>query len=510
MSTDPTTGFVDNWAYLRVEFNWLERMLMVAVARQRKETKEIDRIAQSRADRVSSHWWQGVITLDGKISYDDYRKPTAINGAVVRQSYQQQLKTRIQASQHQGIALGLPLLCDRLQLSLFEKSLILIALAPEVNRRYAKIYHYLQGDDNGVKSDLPTVNVVLQLLCHNDQEWRAGRAALLSESILQQHGLITLLPRQHGTLLSQSVQLTAALVNFLLSEQPTFQALDQILNASSTPVLCPFLQHSSALTEWADLVLPSPLLESLQMLCQRSTWSHQVDQIQESVPDVPTGKLGTLALLVGQPGTGKSMAARAIAHQLNQPLITVDLAQVPPQAYLQLLQDLATCPPKLLLVKAAQHWLRRTATLPSAQLPHANLTQAHIQQFFTQRQQQAGITLLSVPLQESVMPYWQRQLDYIWRFPLPEWRDRLILWKRAFSGSIPLADDIDWVTLARRRALTGGEIGAIARTAVACMEVSGDPVLTMTHLIQAIAQQRRSVDVRSQIKCRNSQTNVVD
>ncbi len=398
------------------------------------------------------------------------------------------------------------MLCDRLQLSLFEKSLILIALAPEVNRRYAKIYHYLQGDDNGVKSDLPTVNVVLQLLCHNDQEWRAGRAALLSGSVLQHHGLITVLPHPHGTLLSQSVQLTAALVNFLLSEKPTLQALDQILNASLTPVGCPFLQNTSALTEWTDLVLPSPLLASLQRLCQRGTWSQQANRPQAFVPDVPTGKLGTLALLVGQSGTGKSIAARAIAHQLNQPLITVDLAQVPPQDYLQLLQDLATCPPTLLLVKAAQHWLRRTATLPAAQSPHTNLTQAHIQQFFTQRQQQVGITLLSVTLQESVMLYWQRQLDYTLHFPLPQWRDRLILWQRAFSGSIPLADDIDWVTLARRRVLTGREIGAIAHTAVACMEISGSSVLTMTHLGQAIAQHRQSVNGWSQIKRRNSQT----
>lgn len=500
MSTEPTAGFVDNWAYLRVEFNWLERMLMVAVARQRKETKEIDRIAQSRADRVSSHWWQGVITLDGKISYDDCRKPTAISDGGVKQSYQQQLKTRIQASQHQGIALGLPLLCDRLQLSSFEKSLILIALAPEVNRRYAKIYHYLQGDEDGVKSDLPTVNVVLQLLCHNDQEWRAGRAALLSESVLQQHGLITLLSRQQGTFLSQSVQLTDSLVNFLLSEKPTFDALEQVLNPPLAPVLCPFLQDTRVPIVWTDLVLPSSLLECLQALCQRVNWNCQVEQTRKvAQPD----KFGTLALLVGKSGTGKSIAASAIAHQLNRSLTTVDLAQVPPQAYPQLLQDLVTHSPQLLLVKSAHHWLRRSATLPSASLTQANLTQAQVQQFFMQRQQQAGITLLSVPLQESVMLQWQRQLDGILYFPLPEWRDRLILWKRAFPSSVPLADDIDWPTLARQYALTGGEISAIAHTAVVKQAAAGDLAVTTAHLIWAIAQSRRSVrGLRSATKAR--------
>lgn len=486
MSIDPSVGFVDNWAYLRVEFNWLERMLMVAVARQRKETKEIDRMAQSRADRVSSHWWQGVITLDGKISYDDYRKPPAPS-AQVKPSYQQQLTTRIHASRQQGIALGLPLLCDRLQLSSFEKSLILIALAPEVNRRYAKIYQYLQGDDDGVKSDLPTVNVVLQLLCHNDHEWRAGRAALLSESVLQQHGLITLLPRPHNTLLNQSVQLTAPLVNFLLCEQPTLDTLNQVLNRPQAPGLNARCQDRCVPVEWSDLVLPAPLLESLQMLSQRVAWSCQSEP-PSNLPGefTQTGKRGILALLVGSSGTGKSIAAQAIAHQLQQPLTMVDLAQVPPQDYLHLLQEMATRRPPLLLIKAAQHWLRRTATLPPA-----SLTPAHVQQFLTQRQQQAGMTLLSVPLQEAVSLHWQRQIGAILRFALPEWRDRLILWQRAFPSSLPLADDINWAALARQRVLTGAEIGAIARTAASDLATSGEPALTMAHLRRAIAQQGR-------------------
>ncbi len=486
MSIDPSVGFVDNWAYLRVEFNWLERMLMVAVARQRKETKEIDRMAQSRADRVSSHWWQGVITLDGKISYDDYRKPPAPSAAI-KPSYQQQLTTRIHASRQQGIALGLPLLCDRLQLSSFEKSLILIALAPEVNRRYAKIYQYLQGDDDGVKSDLPTVNVVLQLLCHNDHEWRAGRAALLSESVLQQYGLITLLPRPHNTLLNQSVQLTAPLVNFLLCEQPILDTLNQVLSRPQAPGLNACGQDRCVPVQWSDLVLPAPLLESLQMLSQSVTWSRQSEPPSAlSEAFAQTGKRGTLALLVGSSGSGKSMAAQAIAHHLKQPLTLVDLAQVPPQDYLQLLQEMATRRPALLFIRAAQHWLRRTATLPPA-----SLTSAHVQQFLTQRQQQAGITLLSVPLQEAVSLQWQRQFDSILRFALPEWRDRLILWQRAFPGSLALADDINWVALARQRVLTGGEIGAIARTAATYLETSGAPTLTMAHIRQAIAQQGR-------------------
>jgi len=96
-----------------------------------------------------------------------------------------------------------------------------------------------------------------------------------------------------------------------------------------------------------------------------------------------------------------------------------------------------------------------------------------------------------VSRQEAVSLHWQRQIGAILRFALPEWRDRLILWQRAFPSSLPLADDINWAALARQRVLTGGEIGAIARTAASDLATSGEPALTMAHLRRAIAQQGR-------------------
>ena len=46
--------FADNWAYLKTELAWLDRLLMLAVARQRKETKTVKKYASVAADNVSS------------------------------------------------------------------------------------------------------------------------------------------------------------------------------------------------------------------------------------------------------------------------------------------------------------------------------------------------------------------------------------------------------------------------------------------------------------------------
>ena len=59
--TGTVEPFASNWAYLKVELNWLERLLMVSAARQRKETRDVNRVARSAVDRATSHWWQGLI-----------------------------------------------------------------------------------------------------------------------------------------------------------------------------------------------------------------------------------------------------------------------------------------------------------------------------------------------------------------------------------------------------------------------------------------------------------------
>ncbi|NJO75667.1 MAG: hypothetical protein HC833_19010 [Leptolyngbyaceae cyanobacterium RM1_406_9] len=122
--------FADNWAYLKTELQWLDRVLMLAVARQRQETKEVDRLSQSRADRVTSHWWKGIMSFKEDIAYDEHRPqaPSQSSGKS-NQGYQQQLETRIQLSREQGVLLGLPSLRDRLDLNLFEKNLVLLGLA---------------------------------------------------------------------------------------------------------------------------------------------------------------------------------------------------------------------------------------------------------------------------------------------------------------------------------------------------------------------------------------------
>ena len=465
--TGASAGFADNWSYLKTELGWLERMLMVAVARQKKETKEIDRVAQSRADRVTSHWWQGVISLDGKICYDEYRQPPATTAMTApRLGYQQQLEGRIRATEARGIPLGLPMLCDRLQLSLFEKQVVLLAIAPEVNRRYARLYRFLQGEESAV-SDLPTVNLVLQLLCRNDQEWRAGRSRLLDDAPLLKLGLLERHPRHTDTLLNQSLRLAAPLVNFLLDEQPQPEALDRLLKPAGIES---FLTLSRPQAQWDALVLPESLTEQLRSLCDLA-----------SAAAVSPKASPPTAVLAGPSGTGKTLAAGAIAYALGQPLATVDLAQVNPSDFSLLLQEIETVRPPLLLVKSAQLWLRRSAAIAPSD----------VARLLSRRQKDGTLTLFSLPHAEAIALPWQRQLRPVLSFAMPDAAQRLQLWQQ--TELFPQSSSIDWEALAKQLVIPGSEIVAIAQTARQLQFAQDAPLAQ--HLQRAIALRGHSLSI---------------
>jgi adenylate kinase family enzyme len=481
MQSHTIEPFSNNWAYLKAELTWLDRVLGMAIARQRQETKVVDRVARSRVDRVTSHWWRGLVTLEGEAAYDSPVEKPQPRSTTPKASYQQQLEAKIQVSQQRGIVLGLPLLCSRLQLGTAEKNLLLMALAPEISRRYARLYNYLQETEHPDATGLPTVDLILRLLCRTDADWRSLRQSLTENSALLQHQLLDLRSSQTHPLLSRPVKLPDPLVNYLLADRPESHTLETLLQSSLLPPL-PALRPSP-LTPlpappqnlWSALILPPSLLADLQHLCHRVQFAQQVDEDWgfASAGLQPGDRLGTIALLVGASGTGKTLAARAIAQTLQATLLYVDLAQLQLDDVPLLLQAIATQAPTVLLLKSAQAWFNRTALL----------SPTVIHQFLTLRQQHNGVTLLSVPHKQNLAAQWRQHITSILDFPIPDQVARLKLWQQAIPALIPFAAEIDWEQLAHLP-LNGGDMHTIARDA-AIHAVAADTKLTTQHLIQA-------------------------
>ncbi|MEL6814706.1 MAG: hypothetical protein AAFP03_07820 [Cyanobacteria bacterium J06598_3] len=488
--------FADNWAYLKTELCWLDRLLMLAIARQRKEVTAINKVANTSADRVSSHWWKGVISVS-KPAYDDCRVPTPEPAKRKPVGYQKQLESRIQVSAKDEIVLGLPSLRHYLNLTLFEKNLLLLVLAPEVNRRYGRLYHYLQtGEDSNKASDLPTVDLALRLLCRNDLDRRRARAKLSGPESLVDKRILRYVSSGPSTRLNSYLQLSDDWVDYLLAEQPDQHVLFKQLATPPEPVLA--LPEPTPATRavkitqpevpWDKLILPVPLMTQLQTLGQQTSaalitrFANVLSGSEPAtLPSVSVTK-GQVTLLVGAAGSGKSMAAGAIATSLRQPLCILDLKQVYPEHWEDILASLDSTRYPVLLIKSASVWFGRKSTLPQAQLDR----------WLHSRHSEAGLTLLSTRHLHTVKAKWRQQMDTVLTLPLPRKRSRSMLWRQAFAG-ITCSDKIDWDELAKSLKLSGGEIQQVAWDAIAIAQSKNAKTITPSHIQQALNQAGKSL-----------------
>ena len=544
MATEPATAFSDNWSYLRTELSWLDRVLMLAVARYRQEKRGIDRVAQTHADRVSSHWWKGVVSLGNNIAYDEHRKVAKSTNAGPKASYNQQLEARIKASQTQGIVLALPTLRDRLKLTPFEKNVVLLSLAPEVNRRYAHLYRYLQGQDDALANDLPTVELVLRLLCRNDNEWRTARQQIAQQSSLFKQGLLTLLQQPHDTLLTTSLKLSEPLVRYLLAEKPIISDLDSLLlqtmpsiwsqplsslpfhsneivgqaiaapdsgipeiqaTTSDDPV---YSQHASLghpyshtshlqcinvpATDWGNLILPDHCLEDLHHLCKRVRHHHQMQigpELTKQGLEKTDGSMsspsespfpGSISLFVGAAGTGKSLAGQAIATDLQASLHWVDLNTVAAEQHQTLLKDAETVP--ILFIKAAYRWLSN----PAFSTVHGEC----IRYFLAQRRRQGQLTIFSVQEIERIAPKWLQEIDQMIRFPFPDRSIRLKMWETIVTSQCAYDKTIDLNVLSTLT-LSGKDILRVVQDGAIAAAARQSP-LTLDDIRQALKRQDKS------------------
>lgn len=103
-------------------------------------------------------------------------------------------------------------------LSTFDLEVMVIALAPELDLRYERLYAYLQND---VSRRRPTVDLALTLLCASPEERTSRRGHFLSGGSLATHGLLSLITEPglaEPPLLARVLKLDDQIVSWMLGE----------------------------------------------------------------------------------------------------------------------------------------------------------------------------------------------------------------------------------------------------------------------------------------------------
>ena len=129
-----------------------------------------------------------------------------------------EIDARVMASLAGGGDLRLPRIAALFSLTSFETDVLLLALAPEIDLGYERVFAQLQGDPNPCRA---TVDLAMRLACTGVTERVLARRAFADQATLLRAGLLTLVdpPHRRGSPLSALwMALDRATVSFLLAD----------------------------------------------------------------------------------------------------------------------------------------------------------------------------------------------------------------------------------------------------------------------------------------------------
>jgi SpoVK/Ycf46/Vps4 family AAA+-type ATPase len=202
---------------------------------------------------------------------------------------------------------------------------------------------------------------------------------------------------------------------------------------------------------------------------------------------------GLSVLFSGAPGTGKTMAAEALAHALALPMYRIDLSQVvnkyigETEKNLARIFDAAEASDSILFFDEADALFGKRTDVKDAHDRFANIEIAYL---LERMERFRGLAILATNRRKDLDEAFMRRLRYVIEFPLPGRVERERIWRQAFPAGVD-ATDLDFAFLAAQFELSGGHIRSAAFNACLQCAGSGGARLAMTETLVAI---RREMD----------------
>jgi AAA+ superfamily predicted ATPase len=209
-----------------------------------------------------------------------------------------------------------------------------------------------------------------------------------------------------------------------------------------------------------DLVLPEEPRRQLQDIVDAGRSWDYVMSSWGFADRLPSGKSLT-ALFWGKPGTGKSFAARIIAHLLGKRLFAVNLDQIlskwlgETEKNIRAIFAAASSTGAVLLFDEADSLFGARVNAESSQDRSNNMmTNLLLQEI----DEYTGIVVLTTNLRENIDEAFKRRLLFDVEFPFPDDELRVEIWRTLMPARAPLAPDVDYAALGRRFKIAGGDI----------------------------------------------------
>ncbi len=327
-------------------------------------------------------------------------------------------------------------------LSAFELDVILIALAPELELRYEKLFAYLQDD---VTRRRPSVDVALRLLCPGLAGQVAARRCFDADAPLIKYRLIELSDENQNrqiSLLARSIKLDEGVIAYLLGEVRVDARLRHLAD---------FIKNTDANT-----LMPEA--------------GFFVDRLAE------LSSQNFLCVLVGSDEVNKRYLAGEVCRQGAKPLLEIDAAMLPglakTESLLRLLDREALLRGAGLYIGAYDQLFKEEGKDAAALLEARRLILRMMRSY------QGTIFVSSTVPLEPVLTG-QSGLEFQIRLNLPGYSERQNLWEKQLGQS---AMGLDLEGLSSRFRLSSGQILAAATTAYNAAAWRGETVPTLADL----------------------------
>jgi hypothetical protein len=211
---------------------------------------------------------------------------------------------------------------------------------------------------------------------------------------------------------------------------------------------------------WDDLILPAKQRRQLRELETAIRNAGGVLQDWNFQSRLPYGR-GITALFSGPSGTGKTMAAGILARELGLDLYKIDLSRVvskfigETEKNLDRIFDQAEDANAMLFFDEADALFGKRSAIKDAHDRYANIEIAYLLQKMEER---SGVTILATNLRTNMDDAFLRRIRFGIDFLMPEFPERLEIWRSSLPKQIRLAEDVDLTVLAKRLRISGGSI----------------------------------------------------
>lgn len=269
-------------------------------------------------------------------------------------------------------------------------------------------------------------------------------------------------------------------------------ALWQGALARTRPAMDRLAQRILPVAGWDDLQLPAREKDTLREIAGQVAMRTKVYEDWGFRGRMNRG-FGITALFAGESGTGKTMAAEVLAHELDLMLHRIDLSAVVSKYIgetgknLRHLFDAAEEGGTILFFDEADALFGRRSEVRDSHDRYANIEVDYLLQ---RMESYRGLAILATNMKGALDAAFVRRLRFIVDFPFPGVAERRAMWLRAFPAQAEVGA-LDHDRLARLM-LSGGSIQNIALNAAFSAARAGVPV-TMPLLLEAARSEFRKL-----------------